>query len=94
MNATLSGANVILSEKKERLGGYIAIAGTVIMLIGAALWGTSGTDLWATLDSGDMAGYLAAAAATKGQLVANLTVWIKFYHHSSMGIIWDIARKA
>jgi len=76
MNATLSGVNVMLSEKKDRLGGYTAIAGTVIMLIGAALWGTSGADLWAALDSGDMVGYLAAAAAAQGQLVANLTVWI------------------
>jgi len=59
-----------------QLGAYTALGGTVIMLIGAALWGTSGTDLWAALDSGDMAGYLATAGAVKGQLVANLTVWI------------------
>lgn len=65
-----------LSKNNVRWGGYAAISGVVIMLIGAALWGTSGTDLWATLDGGDMAGYLAAAGTVKGQLVANLTVWI------------------
>lgn len=59
-----------------RIGGYAAIGGTAIMLMGAALWGTSGTDLWAALDSGDMAGYLMAAGAVQGQLIANLTVWI------------------
>ena len=60
----------------RRLGGYTAIAGAVTMVIGAALWGTSGTDLWLALDSGDMAGYLAAVAGVKAQLVANLSVWI------------------
>ena len=60
----------------RRLGGYTAIAGAVTMVIGAILWGTSGTDLWAALDSGDMAGYLVATASVKTQLVANLSVWI------------------
>lgn len=60
----------------RRLGGYTAIAGAVTMVIGAILWGTSGTDLWAALDGGDMAGYLAATAGVKTQLVANLSIWI------------------
>jgi hypothetical protein len=59
-----------------QLGGYTTLAGTVTMLIGAVLWGTSGTDLWAALDTGDMAGYLAAAGTVKAQLVTNLSVWI------------------
>jgi hypothetical protein len=70
------GLTQAAAHSTARLGGYTAIAGTLTMLIGAALWGTSGTDLWAALDSGDMAGYLAAIEAVKGQLVANLTVWI------------------
>ena len=70
------GLNGKATRSTARLGGYTAIAGTVTMLIGAALWGTSGTDLWAALDSGDMAGYLVAIEAVKGQLVANLSVWI------------------
>lgn len=60
----------------ERVGAYATVGGTLIMLIGAALWGTSGTDLWAALDGGDLAGYLVAAGGVRGQLVANLTVWI------------------
>lgn len=60
----------------RRMGGYTAIAGAVTMLIGAILGVTSGTDLWQTLDNGDMAGYLAAVAGVQEQLVANLTVWI------------------
>lgn len=59
-----------------RMGAYTMIAGTVTMLIGAMLWGTSGTDLWAALDSGTVAEYLVAAGAVKPQLVANLSVWI------------------
>ena len=59
-----------------RVGGYTAVGGAVTMLIGAALWGTSGTDLWAALDSGDVAGYLVAAGTMRVQLIANLTFWI------------------
>ncbi len=72
----LQGVEQTASRSTARLGGYTAIAGTVTMLVGAALWGTSGTDLWAALDSGDMARYLVAIEAVKGQLVANLSVWI------------------
>jgi hypothetical protein len=64
------------STTRASLAAYAAIAGTVTMLAGAALWGTSGTDLWAALDTGDMAGYLQAAGAVRAQLVANLIVWI------------------
>ncbi len=60
----------------RRLAGYTAAGGAIIMLIGAALWGTSGTDLWAALESGDMAGYLVAIAGVEAQLVANLTLWL------------------
>lgn len=59
-----------------KISAYTSFSGAVIMVIGAILWGTSGTDLWVTLDTGDMAGYLVAAGAVKGQLVANLTFWI------------------
>ena len=70
------GLSKEVTHSTARLGGYTAIAGCVTMIIGAALWGTSGTDLWAVLDGGDMAGYLAAIEPVKGQLVANLSVWI------------------
>lgn len=63
-------------QPTAKLGGYATLTGTVLMLIGAALWGTSGTDLWAALDTGDVAGYLAAAEGVNGQLVANLSIWI------------------
>lgn len=68
--------NRAAASSTAQLSGYVTLAGTVTMLIGAALWGTSGTDLWAALDTGDMAGYLAAAGAVKAQLVANLSVWV------------------
>lgn len=59
-----------------RMAAYTTIAATVTMIIGAILWGTSGTDLWEALDSGNVAGYLTAVAGVKPQLVANLSVWI------------------
>lgn len=63
-------------QSTAKLGGYATLASTVLMLIGAALWGTSGTDLWTALDTRDVAGYLAAVGGVKGQLVANLSIWI------------------
>lgn len=59
-----------------RMGSYTAIGGAVTMIVGAILWGTSGADLWVALDSGDVAGYLAAAGAVQAQLIANLTLWM------------------
>lgn len=56
--------------------GHLAIIGAVVMLTGAVLWGTSGTDLWAALANGDIAGYLAATSKVKTQLIANLSFWI------------------
>jgi hypothetical protein len=60
----------------KRSAGYATILGTVTMLVGAVLWVTSGTDLWAALDTGDMASYLAAIEPVQGQLIVNLSVWI------------------
>lgn len=59
-----------------RIGGLAAVGGAVIMLIGAVLWGTSGTDLWAALNEKTMTAYLTDAGSVKSQLVANLSFWI------------------
>ena len=59
-----------------RVGGYTAIIGAIAMVVGGALNSASGADLWGSLANGDMAGYLAAAAAAKTLLVANHTIWI------------------
>ena len=63
-------------DDARRIGGFTVIFGAITMIVGAILWGTSGTDLWAALDGGDMVGYLAAVPGVQAQLVANLTVWI------------------
>jgi hypothetical protein len=59
-----------------RLGGMAALSGAIIMVIGAVLYFSSGTDLWEAVDRGDMASYLTAAGAVKPQLVAGLSLWI------------------
>lgn len=46
------------------------------MLIGAALWGASGTDLWTALANGEMEAYIAKLAPAKTLLVANTCFWI------------------
>lgn len=69
-------ANAQNLRERFRLAGIITLIGSACMLIGAVLWGSTGTDLWAALDGGDMAAYLRDAGAVKTQLVANLTFWI------------------
>lgn len=60
---------------RARAAGLAAIGGAIIMFIGAGLYFSSGTDLWAAV-GGDMSGYLVAVGTVKAQLVANLTFWI------------------
>jgi hypothetical protein len=59
-----------------RMAGMTALGGAVIMLGGAVLYFSSGLDLWAALANQDMASYLVAAGEFKGQLIANLSLWI------------------
>lgn len=59
-----------------RPGGLTALGGAIIMLIGAVLYFSSGTDLWAAVDSDNMAAFLTAAGDVKTQLIANLSLWI------------------
>jgi hypothetical protein len=59
-----------------RLGGLTALSGAIIMIFGAILYFSSGTDLWAAVDGGDIAGYLITAGTVKSQLIANLSLWI------------------
>lgn len=64
------------TETKYRIGAFMGLIGAVCMLIGAALWGSSGTDLWLALEGGDVEGYLTSAGRLKGQLISNLSIWI------------------
>ncbi len=59
-----------------RNSAFTTLIGSICMLIGAALWGTSGTDLWAAIEFGNIEGYLTAVGDLKVQLIANLTFWI------------------
>ncbi|MEZ5040726.1 MAG: hypothetical protein R2828_12550 [Saprospiraceae bacterium] len=59
-----------------KLGGYTAICGATLMIIGAGLMGSTGTDLWVALDQNDLAPYLTAIGKNKPILIANLSFWI------------------
>lgn len=78
--AQAAAGAMALESERERGGsvaiGVTAIAGAVLMLIGAALWAASGADLDAALADGAIAGYLTDAAANSELLVANLSFWI------------------
>jgi hypothetical protein len=69
-------ANAGHTADNFKVSGYAAVGGAVLMLIGAVLYFSSGTDLWASLANGEMGAYLTAAGGRKAQLVANLSFWI------------------
>lgn len=75
--ASVHSTNTKKIYSLARTGGYASIGGAATMIAGAALWGASGADLWQALDTGGMAAYLAAAGATKGQLAANLSLFVR-----------------
>lgn len=56
--------------------GSVSIAGAVSMLIGAAFWGASGTDLWQALSNGEMENYMTQLPAVKQLLVINTSFWV------------------
>ncbi len=59
-----------------RIAGKLALSGAGLMLMGAAIWGSTGTDIDVALQTGEMAAYLAAAGEHRAALVANLSIWI------------------
>ncbi len=57
--------------------GLLAVVGAGLMLLGAAVWVSTGSlDLDAALQTGEMAAYLVAAGEHRAALVANLCIWI------------------
>ena len=61
----------------RRLAGRLAVVGALTMLAGAVVMGAAGApDLDAALASGDLAGYLADAAARRTGALANLGLWL------------------
>lgn len=56
--------------------GGVSIAGAVSMLIGAACWGATGTDLWQALADGEMGNYMSQLPAAKQLLVVNTAFWV------------------
>lgn len=64
------------NRKTLAFAGRVSIAGAVSMLIGAAYWGASGTDLWQALASMEMETYLAQLPPVKPLLVINTCFWI------------------
>jgi hypothetical protein len=68
--------NTMATRKTYKFAGRISIAGAVSMLIGAACWGVSGTDLWQALSDNDMENYLLQLSDVKTLLVLNTSFWV------------------
>lgn len=64
------------NQKKLTFAGRMAIAGALSMLIGAAFWIASGTDLWQALASKQMDNYLTQLPLVRQLLVINTSFWI------------------
>lgn len=56
--------------------GGLSIAGAVSMLIGAACWGATGTDLWQALATYQMENYMSQLPDAKLLLVINTSFWV------------------
>lgn len=56
--------------------GIVSIAGAISMLIGAACWGASGTDLWQALAENQMENYLSQLPEARQLLVINTSFWV------------------
>jgi hypothetical protein len=55
--------------------GNVSIVGAVTMLIGAACWGASGTDLWQALAGNQMDTYMSQLPDVKRLLAVNTFFW-------------------
>ena len=56
--------------------GTVSIAGAVSMLIGAAFWGATGTDLWMALATNQMENYMSQLHEVRQLLVINSCFWV------------------
>lgn len=63
-------------KKTLTFAGGVSIAGALSMLIGAACWGASGTDLWQALATNEMESYLSQLPSAKQLLVINTCFWV------------------
>lgn len=59
-----------------RTAAWTGLLGSICMLAGAALLGSTGADLDQAMLDDDITGYLAVAAGARTQLIVNLSVWI------------------
>ena len=64
------------TEKTWTFAGGVSIAGAVSMLVGAAFWGASGTDLWQALAGNQMESYLSQLPDARQLLVVNTFFWV------------------
>ena len=64
------------TKKSMSFAGITSIAGAVSMLIGAAFWIASGTDLWQALADNQMEIYLAQLPDVSQLLVLNTSFWV------------------
>lgn len=64
------------NKKTLALAGGVSIAGAVSMLIGAAFWGASGTDLWQALATSQMESYMSKLPEASQLLVVNTSFWV------------------
>jgi hypothetical protein len=73
---TLMATTTTAREIRRRLGGGGLAAGALVMVAGAAVWASTGTDLDAALVNGTVSAYLGAAVEHRSALGINLALWM------------------
>lgn len=68
--------NSNFEKQATRIAAITTLAGSVCMLVGAAILAASGTDLDKSLAANDIVGYLTLAKTSKIMLISNLSIWI------------------
>jgi hypothetical protein len=62
--------------KGMKKAGYFSIIGAAFMVVGAAFWGASGSDLWAALATSDIEIFIYELPQAKTLLIVNTCFWI------------------
>ncbi|MCO6484575.1 MAG: hypothetical protein J5I41_02240 [Saprospiraceae bacterium] len=68
--------NMFVRKNLLAVAGYCALTGAICMLVGAACWGATGTDLWVALARNDIDTWLSQLESARSLLVVNTSFWV------------------
>lgn len=72
----VTSASTTSDRRTSRTAGVIALVAPLVMVAGAAVWASSGTDLDAAVTDGTVGDYLAQVAAAPAPVYLHVLLWI------------------